>query len=298
MRPQQDRVLPGTGCGLVGYFERWRARTRSGITFKARRRLVTPEQAGIPRGSRRRVAGLRREEVALLAAISPEYYLRLEQGRDHNPSASVLDALATVLQLDDKAAAYLHRLARAAPDRHGRNTARGYSSRGGSADRRVALPTFVQGRWMDVLAANRLAQALSPHYRKGINLLRAVFSTPGTASCTRTGSVRRGRLCPGLRASAGTDLDHPRLTELVDELSAASEHFRCLWERQDVRQKAGGISRFLHPVVGELELLHEKFLVTGRDGQILVMYHAKPGSPSQAALRRLGTASPPPASPA
>ena len=86
-----------------------------GNYLKARRRLVTPEQAGIPRGSRRRVAGLRREEVALLAAISPEYYLRLEQGRDHNPSASVLDALATVLQLDDEAAAYLHRLARAAP---------------------------------------------------------------------------------------------------------------------------------------------------------------------------------------
>lgn len=150
-----------------------------GNYLKARRRLVTPEQAGIPRGSRRRVAGLRREEVALLAAISPEYYLRLEQGRDHNPSASVLDALATVLQLDDEAAAYLHRLARAAPTGMGGIQPEGIPPGVAQLIDELPVPTFVQGRWMDVLAANRLAQALSPHYRKGINLLRAVFLDPG-----------------------------------------------------------------------------------------------------------------------
>lgn len=133
---------------------------------------------GVPRGSRRRVVGLRREEVALLAAISPEYYLRPEQGRDHNPSVSVLDALATVLQLNDEAAAYLHRLARAVPaDRRGVQAERVPPGVAQLIDE-LPVPAFVQGRWMDVLIANPIAQALSPHYRKGANVLRAVFLDP------------------------------------------------------------------------------------------------------------------------
>jgi transcriptional regulator with XRE-family HTH domain len=230
---------------------------------------------------------LRREEVALLAAISPEYYLRLEQGRDHNPSASVLDALATVLQLDDEAAAYLHRLARATPA--GSRQVEVEQAPAGVAQLidELPVPAFVQGRWMDVLAGNQLAQALSPHYRPGVNVLRAVFLDPYDRILHPDWERATREAVSGLRASAGTDLDHPRLTELVAELSSASEHFRNLWQRHDVRQKVGGVSRFLHPVVGELELRHEKFLVTGRDSQILIMYHADPGSPSQAALRRL-----------
>lgn len=255
--------------------------------MKARRRLITPEQAGIPRGSRRRVVGLRREEVALLAAISPEYYLRLEQGRDHNPSAAVLDALGSVLQLDTEAKAYLHRLARSGTD--GSHSVRDERVPPGVVELidELPVPAFVQGRWMDVLAANPYAQALSPQYREGANVLRAVFLDPDDRLLHQDWQRATREAVSGLRASAGTDLGHPRLTELVDELSAASERFRALWERQDIRQKVGGVSRFLHPVVGELELRHEKFLVTGQDNQILVMYHAEPGSPSQAALRRL-----------
>ena len=264
-----------------------------GEYLRARRRLVTPEQAGIPRGSRRRVVGLRREEVALLAAISPEYYLRLEQGRDQNPSAPVLDALAAVLHLDDEASAYLHRLARAAPQ--------GWTPpQGGSRPEvesvppgvaqliaELPVPTFVRGRRLDVLAANPLATALSPHYRKGVNLLRAVFLDPADRVLHQDWERATREAVSGLRASAGTDLDDPLLIELVTELSAASDRFRQLWERQDVRQKVGGVSLFLHPVVGEMVLRHEKFLVAGRDGQLMVMYHAAPGSPSHDALRRL-----------
>ncbi|MGS0687955.1 helix-turn-helix domain-containing protein [Nakamurella sp. GG22] len=263
-----------------------------GNYLKARRRLVTPEQAGIPRGSRRRVAGLRREEVALLATISPEYYLRLEQGRDHNPSASVLDSLAAVLQLDAEAAAYLHRLARSAPtDRRGIQATESAPPGVAQLIDELPLPAFVQGRWMDVLAANPLAEALSPHYRKGVNVLRAVFLDPEDRVLHQDWERATREAVSGLRASAGTDLDHPQLTELVDELSAASDRFRSLWERHDVRQKVGGVSLFLHPLVGQLELRHEKFLVTGRDNQILVIYHAEPGSPSQEALRRLASVS-------
>lgn len=263
-----------------------------GDYLKARRRLVTPEQAGMVRGSRRRVVGLRREEVALLASISPEYYLRLERGRDHNPSDQVLSALATVLRLDDEATAYLHRLARAVPGDTLRTEVEDVPDGVEQVLEELPLPTFVQGRWMDVLAANRLAQALSPHYRKGVNVLRAVFLDSDDRVLHQDWDRATAEAVSGLRASAGADLDHPRLVALVTELSLASDRFRELWERQDVRQKVGGVSRLLHPVVGALELRHEKFLVTGREGQILVMYHAEPGSPSHAALQRLRSAFP------
>ena len=258
-----------------------------GEYLKARRRLVTPEQAGIPRGSRRRVAGLRREEVAVLAAISPEYYLRLEQGRDHNPSAVVLDSLAAVLHLDHDGTAYLHQLARATPSSTHRSGAEGVPIGVGQLIDELPVPTFVQGRWMDVLAANPLAMSLSPHYRPGVNVLRAVFLDPHDQVLHQDWERATEEAVSGLRASAGTDLNHPRLIALVSELTQASDRFRMLWGRQDVRRKVGGVSRWLHPEVGELELRHEKFLVTGAEGQIMIMYHAEPGSPSQLALRRL-----------
>ena len=258
-----------------------------GDYLKARRRLITPEQAGILRGSRRRVSGLRREEVALLAGISPEYYLRLEQGRDHNPSDGVLDALAAVLQLDDQGSAYLHRLARTPPGGRAPTEVEDVPAGVAQVIDELPVPTFVQGRWMDVLAANPLARALSPQYRPGVNVLRAVFLEPADRILHQDWERATAEAVSGLRASAGVDLDDPRLVDLVGELSAASQRFRHLWERQDVRQKVGGTSRFLHPVVGELELRHEKFLVTGRQGQVLVMYHAAPGSPSHDALLRM-----------
>jgi transcriptional regulator with XRE-family HTH domain len=263
-----------------------------GDYLKARRQLVTPELVGLPRGSRRRVPGLRREELALLAGISPDYYLRLEQGRDHNPSAQVLDAVARVLQLDTEAREYLHVLARAAPAPGSPVAAvvEGVED----VDPGVAqlideltVPTFVQGRFGDVLAANPLAGALSPQYRPGVNLLRAVFLDPRDRELHQDWDRATEEAVSGLRSLAGPDLDDPRLRALVDELSAASDRFRGLWARQDVRGKVGGTSRMLHPVVGPLVLRHEKFRVTGADGQLMVMYHADRGSPSHDALRRL-----------
>lgn len=258
-----------------------------GEYLKARRQLVPPESVGLPRGSRRRVPGLRREELALLAGISPDYYLRLEQGRDQNPSAQVLDALASVLQLDAEGSAYLHELARAvsAPPRpvaHERVPV-------GVAQliQELTVPAFVQGRLMDVLASNSLARALSPQYRPGVNLLRAAFLDPADRELHQDWDRATEESVSGLRALAGADLDDPRLNELVGDLSLRSERFRQLWARQDVRQKVGGTSRMLHPIVGPLELRHEKFSVNGTRGQLLVMYHAEPGTPSHAALQRL-----------
>jgi transcriptional regulator with XRE-family HTH domain len=259
-----------------------------GEYLKARRHLITPEDAGLPRGPRRRVPGLRREELALLAGISPDYYLRLEQGRDRHPSPQVLASLARVLRLDADAQAYLRRIAEAT----------GTAALRPLGEERVAeeiasliddldVPTFVQGRFMDVLAANRLARALSPQYVPGRNLLRAVFLDPRDRELHQDWDRATEEAVAGLRSLAGAELDAPRIVELVAELSAASDRFRMLWARQDVRDKVGGTSRMLHPVVGALELRHEKFALTGADRQIMVMYHAERGSASRTALERL-----------
>jgi DNA-binding XRE family transcriptional regulator len=264
------------------------SRNLLGDYLRARRQLIAPETVGLPRGSRRRVPGLRREELALTAGISPDYYLRLEQGRDHNPSAQVLDALAAVLRLDDESRAYLHELARASSGAPSRRRVDDVTPPGVvSVVDQLPMPAFVQGRFMDVLAANASARALSPQYRPGVNLLRAVFTDPRDRELHQDWERATEEAVSGLRALAGVDLDHPTLTELVGELSERSERFRRLWARQDVRGKVGGTSSMLHPVVGRLELRHEKFAVNGTDGQVMVVYHAEPGSDSARALARL-----------
>jgi transcriptional regulator with XRE-family HTH domain len=259
-----------------------------GEYLKARRQLVTPEDAGVPRGPRRRVPGLRREELALLAGISPDYYLRLEQGRDHNPSPQVLDSLARVLRLDADAQAYLRRIAESAGSGGRRPLSQEHvAEHVADLIDELDVPTFIQGRFMDVLAANPLARALSPQYVPGTNLLRAVFLDPRDRELHQDWDRATEEAVAGLRSLAGAELDHPRVVGLVTELSATSDRFRMLWARQDVRDKVGGTSQMLHPVVGALELRHEKFLLTGADRQIMVMYHAKPGSASRQALEHL-----------
>lgn len=237
------------------------------------------------------MSGLRREELALLAGISPDYYLRLEQGRDRKPSSQVLDAVGAVLGLDADATAYLRQLANAAPPTPARSVSR---ERVAPSIARLIdelpVPTFIQGRFMDVLAANEAARALSPQYTPGVNLLRAVLLDPRDRDLHQDWDRATEEAVSGLRSSAGADLGNPRLNQLVSELSLSSDRFRTLWARQDVRTKVGGTSRMMHPVVGLLELRHEKFAVNGSDGQLMVMYHAEPGSPSQAALRRLHVA--------
>ena len=159
-----------------------------GSYLRARRALVTPEQAGLPDSGQRRVSGLRREEVALLAGISADYYLRLERGRDTNPSPQVLESLARVLRLDEVERDYLLSLGQ--PQRRARPRRR--------VDRvpprlhhllaTLDLPAFVEGPTYDVLASNPLAVALNPRLRPGENRLRSLLLDPEERSCTRTGS--------------------------------------------------------------------------------------------------------------
>jgi transcriptional regulator with XRE-family HTH domain len=262
-----------------------------GEYLRARRELVRPDEVGIPSSGRRRVAGLRRDELALLAGISTEYYTRLEQGSDHHPSAQVLDSIARALRLDTDATAHLHDLA--APTTR-RRRARRPEQVSPSVRRLLSswsgTPAFVQGRFLDVLAANPLMTALSPMFTPGRNILRAAFLDSAIGDLFRDPEVRLENVVSALRASAGSDVDDPRLTELVGELSLKSADFRRLWARHDVRpHPGGGVHRMRHPQVGELELRYDKFHLAGADRQMLTVYQAEPGSRSEQALTLLAT---------
>lgn len=267
--------------------------------LRARRGLVSPEQVGIARGGRRRVTGLRREEVALLAGISADYYLRLERGRDDNPSPQVLLALARVLQLDEVETGYL--LAFTAP---GRAADRRSPPAGRTADRvparldhllaAVGVPAFVEDRRFDVLASNPSAVALSPRLAPGHNRLRSLLLDPAERRFHRdwdsavTGLVAafrhstRDQLTPG---AAGRAAD-PHTVELVAEFARVSPRFREVWARHDVARLEGGAVEVVHPLVGPLHLLREKLPV---GDLVLVVYYPEPGSDSADRLTRLAS---------
>ena len=263
--------------------------TALGQYLRARRELVRPEDVNLRTVGRRRVPGLRREELALLAGISSDYYLRLEQGRDHHPSAQVIDALARALQLDAEATAHLHALsqppaaARPPPEEPERAPA--------SIEQLITLwpntPAYVQGRLLDVLAANPLVMAISPAFTPGVNLVRAVFLDPELRKTYHDWEGLAHTAAARLHALAGPDVDDPALAELVGELSVRSAEFRRLWSRHDVQVSAPHVYGLDHPLVGPLELKLERFAIIGTDAQVLVVQHAEPGSPSERALSLL-----------
>jgi transcriptional regulator with XRE-family HTH domain len=266
-----------------------------GRYLRARREQARPEAAGVPGQRNRRVPGLRREEVAFLAGVSSDYYVRLEQGRDKNPSDQVLLAIARALQLDDDATAYLVQLAR--PDSRRGKRARRPEKVSDSIrtliDGWPLTPAYVHGRYMDILAVNRLAPALSPLLAPGRNAILDAFTEPEARELHLDWGEMTARVVPYLRSVAGPEVDDPRLVELVGELSLRSERFRSLWAKQDVRRKSTGISLLRHPQVGPLELRYEKLLIPAADTQTLVTYHAEPGSESEERLRLLASISAP-----
>jgi len=266
-----------------------------GEYLRARRELVSPESAGIRHIGRRRVPGLRRDELSLLAGVSTDYYVRLEQGRDRNPSTQVLDALARALQLDEQATAHLHALA--ASGRRVRRSGQRPERVAPSIQQLIAgwhnTPAFVQGRRLDVLAANAPATALSPLFTPGVNLLRATVLDPAVRDLygDQWESLVQSTIA-AVRALVGPDIDDPLLDELVGELSVRSDVFRSLWARHDVRARiSGGMRHLHHDRVGELELHYENLEIAGSEGQTLIIYHADPGSLTARALELLATTS-------
>jgi transcriptional regulator with XRE-family HTH domain len=267
----------------------------------SRRAKVTPAQAGIPGGGNRRVPGLRRTEVALLAGVSVEYYAKLERGAVAGASASVLDAVATALQLDDTERAHLLHLARAADGIPASGRSRRRPARQGPS--RPALQwtleaitdgiAFVRNAQQDLLAANALGRAFySPligHGGRTPNLARFQFLDPTSHDFYPDWELF-ARMCVAImRAEAGRDPHNRGLQDLVGELSTQSETFRSLWGSHDVRTHGAGTKRFHHPDVGELVLAYEELAITAEPGLVMMVYTAEPGSPSAERLRLLSS---------
>jgi transcriptional regulator with XRE-family HTH domain len=262
-----------------------------GAFLRARRELVTPQQAGIADFGVRRVPGLRREEVAMLAGISADYYLRLERGRDRNPSQQVLESIARVLRLDDEHLAHLRSLVSEAPRPRDRRSPVEIPPSGAlKLLDSLAQPAFIEGRYFDILASNSLARALSPGLAVGGNQLRDLFLDPAEQALHPDWQDVTECLIANLRQSVGNDLDDPRLIELTTELSRASARFRELWARHEVRGQRGTPLRINHPQVGELTLNRERLRIDGAEDLKLVVYHPDAGSSDADKLALLASA--------
>ncbi len=261
-----------------------------GRYLRARRELISPDEAGVPDQGNRRVPGLRREEVAFLAGISSDYYNRLEQGRDKNPSEQVLRSIARALRLDEEATAYLLQIA--APKSPQRKRPRRPEKVSDGIRTLIGAwpltPAYVHGRYMDILAANDLAIALSPFNAPGHNGILTAFLEPEMRELYQDWEDMTARVVPYLRSIVGADIHDPRLVEIVGELTLSSERFRTLWGRQDVKHKTTGTTLFRHPQAGPLELRYEKLLIPS-SGQTLITYHAQPGSASEERLHLLAS---------
>jgi len=261
-----------------------------GQFLRARRALVRPSDAGLAASGRRRVQGLRREEVAVLADVNVDYYTRLEQGREAHPSAQVLDALARAYDLDDDARNHLFLLAGLAPTRRGvvaRQTVSPDLMR--LLGNWPATPATVLSRTLDVLARNPLAQALYSGFSSRDNMLLMIFMDPAGRTFYSDWDRAAQTSVANLRAAAGHNPNDPHLHQLVAHLSRDSAEFRQLWQQQHVRGKTRDPKTFRHPNVGELTLIAQTFDVRSAPGQQLVVYQAEPGSSSEQALSLLGT---------
>lgn len=255
-----------------------RARARElGDLLRARRERLQPGDVGLPAGSRRRTRGLRREEVALLAAISPTYYAFLEQGRDVRPSRQVLDALAGALRLGAAERNHLHELVHGgqppAPNRSAETLAPAVAA---LVDRLDPCPTYVTGRRWDVLAANRAAcalwtdwHALAPEAR---NMVWWTFTDPAARTVLVDWETEASALLARFRAAAARHPDEPDFAQLIERLHAASPEVRAWWPRHEVAPLSSGTKKINHSQLGELQLHHVTLQLADDPEQKLVTF--------------------------
>jgi transcriptional regulator with XRE-family HTH domain len=264
----------------------------------SRRARITPQQAGLPiYGANRRVTGLRREEVAMLAGVSVDYYTRLERGNLQGVSESVLDALAQALQLDEAERGHLFDLARAAAttsrSRSGRSSTRVRPSMQRVLDAITSAPAWVHNDRLDFLAANRLGYALYSEMFsetvRPVNSARFMFLNPRSHDFYVDWERIAGNTVAILRGAAGRSPYDKTLSNLVGELSTRSDDFRTRWAAHDVRLHRTGVKKLHHPVVGDLELSYEGMELPGDPGLTLFIYTAEPASPSEDGLKLLAS---------
>ncbi|MFI7408837.1 helix-turn-helix domain-containing protein [Streptomyces sp. NPDC049627] len=264
--------------------------------LRTRRARLKPEDVGLPDfGRHRRVPGLRREELAQLAGVSVAYYTRLEQGNGRNVSAEVLDAIARALRLTDAEHAHLTHLAK--PKQHKKKQA-ARTEQVRPALRQLldsidGVPAYITGRRSDILAWNRMAAAVFGDWAElpvqERNWARLVFLRPEYRDLFVEWDQKASDMVSYLRMDAGCHPDDPLLAALVGELSVKSEEFRRLWAAHDVKEKTYGVKRIRHPLVGELTMNFESFRLSDGTEQVLITYHAEPGSPSAESLRLLAS---------
>jgi transcriptional regulator with XRE-family HTH domain len=264
----------------------------------SRRARITPEDAGLKVFGQRCVPGLRREELAMLAGLSVDYYNRLERGNLGGASDSVLDALADALRLDEAERAHLFDLARASqPTSRGRRRSTTQTVRPSvqwMLDSMTASAAFAENGRLDALGANRLGRALYPALfgttrRQPANWARFVFLDAEAPSFYGDWD-RAAKDCVAiLRSEAGRNPHDRELSDLVGELATRSEEFRVLWAAHNVRLHTKGVKRFNHPVVGELELSFDRLEVAADPGLMIVAYTAEPGSRSAEAFALLAS---------
>ncbi|MET8488869.1 helix-turn-helix domain-containing protein [Streptomyces tendae] len=269
-----------------------------GSFLRSRRERIDPASAGVVDSTRRRVKGLRREELALLAGVSPSYYSRIEQGRDRHPSREILQALADVLRLDDTERTYLWSLvAPSLAPANGRATAPADTVRPGVRvllDRWCDLPAFVVGPSRDVLAATALAHRVNPAWSPGHNLVEFTFLDPRARQVYPDWEEIGLQAVAGLRTTAAAR--PAELAGFVAGLRERSETFRALWDSHDVYDRVTGRKRLAVDGVGILSLDFETFALAGPEGHVLYVYFPRPGSADDTALRALAraeTAGPP-----
>lgn len=268
-------------------------RRELGEFLRSARARRDPDQSGLfPDGRIRRVAGLRREEVALLAGVSTDYYTRLEQGRNITPSMQVVEALSRALDLDEAGLAYLRTLAKAAPPSHSRPTVQ--RVRPGIhrvLDSLDAQPALVLGRCTDVLASNRLARALFANFEampaKDRNYARWMLLDEEPRRLFVDWEDQARNAVEALRLDAADRTSDRDVQELVGKLSLRSSEFRQWWSAHRVHQRTHGTKILNHPIVGELSVEFETLTLTGDPGQVLYLYVTEPGSDSEEKLSLL-----------
>jgi transcriptional regulator with XRE-family HTH domain len=263
--------------------------------LRSRRARLRPTDVGLPdTGESRRVPGLRREEIALLAGVSVDYYTRLEQGRTRNVSSSVLDAVARALQLDEAEREHLRDLAKPRSSR----TPRVRLQRIRPALRTLVdglshQPAFVMGRYMDVLSANTLLSALMPGLlddpRNQKNIARYIFLDDTAQAVHADWDAVAEETAAMLRLLAGRHRSDPKLAQLVGDLSMGSGQFATLWSAHDVRYREFGTKTYLNPVVGAVTVNYEALVLPGDEDARLCIYSAEPASASDEALRLLAS---------